>query len=81
MIHTNMAEFKARMSHYLRLVKSGERVVLCDRNIPIAELTLIKSAKPTKRVLGQYAGLIHASDDAFAPLADEELKDWYGGDS
>ena len=34
----NLHELKARLSHYTRLVKSGETVIVCERNVPIAEL-------------------------------------------
>jgi antitoxin (DNA-binding transcriptional repressor) of toxin-antitoxin stability system len=58
MVLANIHELKARFSHYSRLVKSGEHVVVCDRNKPFAELRLIgnPAAKPSKRRLGQLKG-------------------------
>ena len=36
--HVNIAEAKARFSHYIRRVRNGESFILCDRNVPVAEL-------------------------------------------
>lgn len=77
-IRANIAEFKAKLSYYLRLVKGGEKVVICDRNIPVAELTSLPEQRKGKRVLGQHKGLFKVPDEAFAPLTDEELHDWFG---
>lgn len=43
-------ELKNRLSHFLRLVRAGERVVVCDRGEPIAELRRIAaSMRPDER--------------------------------
>ena len=34
----NVAELKSHLSHYLRLVQKGERVVVTHRDQPVAEL-------------------------------------------
>ena len=34
----NVAELKNRLSKYLRFAKSGEEVVIRDRNLPVAKL-------------------------------------------
>jgi antitoxin (DNA-binding transcriptional repressor) of toxin-antitoxin stability system len=34
----NIAEFKARLSSYLRFVRRGEKVVVYDRDTPIADV-------------------------------------------
>ena len=58
MVTANIHELKARFSHYARLVKSGEQVVICERNKPFAELRLIGNshAKRSNRRLGQLKG-------------------------
>ncbi|MGH7476968.1 MAG: type II toxin-antitoxin system Phd/YefM family antitoxin [Longimicrobiales bacterium] len=35
---TSIAELKARLSHYLRLVRRGEEIVVTDRGRPVARL-------------------------------------------
>jgi antitoxin (DNA-binding transcriptional repressor) of toxin-antitoxin stability system len=37
-INVNVTEFKARLSKYLRLASSGTRIIVQDRDEPVAEL-------------------------------------------
>jgi len=39
-------ELKNRLSHYLRLVREGERVIVCDRGKAVAELRSAGAADP-----------------------------------
>ena len=41
-----ISELKAKLSRYLRLVKSGEDVEIQERGIPIAMLTAIRKESP-----------------------------------
>ncbi len=78
MIKANIAEVKAHFSSYVRKARAGEVVVVCERNVPVAELRPIASEEQPKRQLGTMKGLIvHMDDDAFAPMGDEELAEWY----
>ena len=38
MMRVNIADAKTHLSRYLRRVKQGEVVVLCRRNVPVAEI-------------------------------------------
>ena len=38
MIKVNIAEAKSRLSQYLDSVERGETVIVCRRNVPIAEI-------------------------------------------
>jgi len=38
MTRINIAEAKARLSQYVRRVKHGETILLCERNVPVAEI-------------------------------------------
>ena len=77
MIRANVAEVKARLSHFLRVAKSGETVVICERNVPVAELVAVK--KPIDRALresafGMYKNVMTDAelDEALRPMTDEE---------
>lgn len=78
MKQVNTAEFKSHMSAYLREVRDGEKIVLCDHNVPIATLTPIFRVAPGSRPMGLAKGQIYALEGAFAPMSEDELKDWYG---
>lgn len=58
MVHININEAKTHLSMYARRVKAGETIVLCDRNVPFAEMRpLSRPARHGKRQLGQLKGL------------------------
>lgn len=49
MANVNLYEFKSHFSEYARRVKEGETVILCERNVPIAELRPISKATRAPR--------------------------------
>ena len=57
MIRINVAEAKARLSHYLETVEQGETVILCRRNIPIAEIRPLPRQPREKRPVGIDRGM------------------------
>ena len=81
MVRANIAEFKAKLSYFLKLVRAGEKVVICDRNVPVAELTALPEQRKGKRPIGLCKGLFVVPDEFFEPMSDEELEEWYGGEA
>jgi antitoxin (DNA-binding transcriptional repressor) of toxin-antitoxin stability system len=77
MTKINLHEAKARLSHYARLVKAGETVILCDRNKPFAEIRPIgeAAARKPKRKLGLMKGLFPCPPDFDFNASDRELED------
>ena len=63
----NVAEAKARLSHYLAKVGEGETVLICRRNVPIAELRPIRAPLRQPRPVGIDRGMTLPDDllDAF----------------
>jgi prevent-host-death family protein len=43
----NVAELKNRLSKYLTFARSGEEVVIRDRNLPVAKLVPFRPKAPT----------------------------------
>ena len=41
-----IAELKAHLSEYIARAKAGERIVVCDRNTPVAELRATVPERP-----------------------------------
>ncbi len=70
MIVVNMHEAKSRLSELVRLVESGEKVVLARNGTPVAEL--VPAAAPKRREGGQLRGKLWISDDFDAPMPDLE---------
>lgn len=56
MLVINIAEAKDRFSQILRRVARGERVVLCRRNVPIAEIHPVAETRREPRPLGLARG-------------------------
>lgn len=62
----NIHEAKTHLSRYARMVKAGETIILCDRNVPFAEWRPISPAKQrAKRQLGQLHGQCPVGADFF----------------
>jgi prevent-host-death family protein len=74
----NVHEAKARLSELLDRVERGETVVIARRNKPVAELRPVPApTEKPRRPIGLAKGKIHIAPDAFAPMSEEELADWY----
>ena len=78
MIVTNIHEAKAKLSEFLEAVASGERVVICKRNRPIAELRAVAQGRTEPRPLGGAKGRVSIPAAFFEPLADEDLSAFEG---
>jgi len=72
MAKVNLYEFKSHFSDYARRVKGGETVILCERNIPIAEIRpIVRTALERRPAPGRFRGQISVEDAFFD--ADAEL--------
>jgi prevent-host-death family protein len=69
----NIHDAKTNLSKYIQKVQNGEPVIICKRNIPIAELKAYKPIKG-KRKLGQCKHKIIMHDSFFDPLPDDLLE-------
>ncbi len=73
MIKVNIAKAKAHLSTYLDSVEKGETVVLCRRNVPIAEIRALPKPPPKERPVGIDRGM-KVPDSFFEPLPEELLR-------
>ena len=80
MIKVNIAEAKARFSRYLERVESGETVVVCRRNVPIAEIRPIPKPPAQSRPVGIDRGMVVPAS-FFEPLPEDLLDAFEGGKS
>jgi len=76
MIMLNIHEAKTQLSRYLRGLKKGQRIVLCRRNVPVAEIVPIDDTRKRERSprpIGLAAAEFHVPATFFEPLPDEIL--------
>ena len=78
MIRVNVAEAKAHLSRYLESVERGETVVVCRRNVPIAEIRALPRRAPEPRPVGIDRGMT-VPVAFFEPLPDDLLAAFEGG--
>jgi prevent-host-death family protein len=80
MIVINIHEAKARLSAFVEAAAKGERVVICRRNQPVAELRSVAIARSTPRPVGGSKWSFSVPASFFEPLPDEDLDAFDGAD-
>lgn len=77
MIRVNIADAKAHLSRYLGRVEQGETILLCRRNVPVAEIRPLPKPPGKPRPVGIDRGMkIPAS--FFEPLPQDLLDAFHG---
>lgn len=76
MKRVNVADAKAHLSAYLREVKAGETLVICERNVPVAEVRPYDEEAHRTPKLGFLRGRVWIAKDAFDPMSEAELAEW-----
>ena len=79
MIMVNIHEVKAKLSEYLEAVAGGERVLICKRNRPIAELRAVAEQRTEPRPLGRAKAQVTIPPSFFDPMPDEFLDAFESG--
>ena len=76
----SVAEAKNRLTELLKAVEDGERVTICRRGVPVADIVRTKQANQKKRALGTLKGRIQIHDSNWwKPMSDEEVDDLLAG--
>ena len=78
-ISLNIHEAKTHLSRYLNELSGDDRIVLCNRNRPVAEIRLLPENN-SSRILDVAAGEFIVPESFFEPL-DDELLDTFEGNS
>jgi antitoxin (DNA-binding transcriptional repressor) of toxin-antitoxin stability system len=74
----NIHEAKTHLSKYLAKLKAGDRIVLCRRNQPVAEITPLPEAPARPRPIGLAKGRVVIPRSFFEPLPEEVLQAFEG---
>jgi prevent-host-death family protein len=69
-VRINITEAKNHLSKYLRRVKKGETIILCERNVPFAEIGPIKPESRQLRPIGLDKGRFIVPENINDPLPD-----------
>lgn len=80
MIRLNIHEAKTHLSRYLGRIEAGETILLCKRNVPIAEIRPIDRRRTEPRELGFMRGTLEVGDAFFEPLPQDLLDQFEGRD-
>ena len=75
----NIAEAKAKLSEFVEAVELGERIVICRRNQPVAELVRAVPGRIAARPVGTARGLLRVPKAFFDPLPDDVLESFHPG--
>lgn len=78
MIKLNIHEAKTHLSRYLDRLVKGEYIVLCRRNVPIAEIRPLPQAPKKRRPIGLAKGQFEIPEGFFEPLPPELLDSFHG---
>ena len=78
-MEVNIHQAKTHFSRLLQRVASGEEITTARAGVPVARLVPLKREQSV-RPLGMDRGKIWIADDFDAPLPDDLLKAFYGGE-
>jgi antitoxin (DNA-binding transcriptional repressor) of toxin-antitoxin stability system len=78
MIRLNIHEAKTHLSRYLKRLAKGERIVLCLRNVPIAEIRPLPAPETKPRPIGLARGRFAVPPTFFEPLPDDLVESFEG---
>jgi antitoxin (DNA-binding transcriptional repressor) of toxin-antitoxin stability system len=78
MLKLNVHEAKTRLSHYLDEVEKGEKIILCRRNRPVAEIRAIPGSLRKPRPIGLAKGMFSVPPSFFEELPEETIRSFDG---
>ncbi len=74
----NIHEAKTHLSAYLARLRPGDRIVICRRNRPVAEIRPLPQLPRDPRPIGRGKGLARIPDSFFEPLPAEIVEGFEG---
>ncbi len=78
MFRINIHEMKTNLSKHLDDLQPGERLLICRRNVAIAEVVRLAEPAASTRPAGLARGEFTVPDSFFEPLPDQDLDAFEG---
>ncbi len=78
MLRINIHEAKTHLSRYLARLRVGDVILLCRRNVPVAEIRALPPARTRKRPVGLARGEFRVPESFFAPLPQDFVQGFDG---
>jgi antitoxin (DNA-binding transcriptional repressor) of toxin-antitoxin stability system len=78
MIRLNIHEAKTHLSRYLKRLEQGETILLCKRNVPIAEIRPLPEQRERPRPVGLAKGDFKVPPEFFDPLPEDLITAFEG---
>jgi prevent-host-death family protein len=79
-VEVNIHQAKTHFSRLLQRVAAGEEIIIARAGVPVARLVAVRPKKQEVRPLGMDRGRVWVADDFDAPLPDDLLRTFYGGE-
>ncbi len=80
-MNLNICEAKTHLSEYLaEIEETGETIILCRRNEPVAEIRALPKKSKKSRPIGLDKGRFTVPDDFNDPLPEDIMK-YFNGDA
>lgn len=77
----NVYDLKTHLSKHLERVEAGETIIVCRRNVPIAELRPIPARRAQARPIGLAKGWFVVPEAFHEPLDEETVGAFEGGEA
>ncbi len=74
MIMANVHQIKVHFSEYLSKLERGETIIICKRNVPIAEIHAIHQPIKKARAIGLAKGTFEIPESFFETLPEDIIK-------
>jgi len=78
-MEVNIHQAKTHLSRLLQRVSNGEEITIARAGVPVARLVAVECRRKVRR-LGMDQDRVWVADDFDAPLPDDLLKAFYGGE-
>lgn len=78
MLYPILHEAKTHLSRYIEQLLQGERIFMCKRNAPIAEIRALSKPLQHKRPIGLAKGGFTVSSQFFDPIPDDLIAAFEG---